>query len=206
MVLAPASYDARHIPTAKSVPVGDPDFMQKAQALIPNKETNAVAYCSSAQCGASPLAAGFISHNRYTQNQTGYMARAFQTITSATVLLGLLSIFSLCLTTFSIMTMDDVGQMTDCGLVHTATICPVSMAEHLRFWQQIFVPASPMVLLLALVIVVAAFLVRRIIDPLHIGITRLTYNRWQLLYEPTLLLSDYLKQAFSQGVLHPKIY
>ena len=65
-VLAPASYEARHIPTAKSAPVGDPDFMEKAQALIPSKETPVAAYCSSAQCGASPRAAGMLADAGYT--------------------------------------------------------------------------------------------------------------------------------------------
>jgi len=65
-VLAPASYEARHIPTAKSVPVGESDFMEKAQALIPSKETLVAAYCSSAQCGASPRAAGMLADAGYT--------------------------------------------------------------------------------------------------------------------------------------------
>lgn len=65
-VLAPASYEARHIPTAKSAPVGDPDFMEKAAALIPDKETIVVAYCSSAQCGASPRAVGMLADGGYT--------------------------------------------------------------------------------------------------------------------------------------------
>ncbi|MEX1997813.1 MAG: rhodanese-like domain-containing protein [Candidatus Andersenbacteria bacterium] len=65
-VLAPASYEARHIPTAKSAPVGDSDFMEKAAALIPDKATPVVAYCSSAQCGASPRAAGVLVDAGYT--------------------------------------------------------------------------------------------------------------------------------------------
>lgn len=134
------------------------------------------------------------------------MLKTAQTFTTVTILIGLLSIFGLCLSSFPVAAMNEMGQMTDCGLLHTATICPVNVAEHLQFWQQIFIPASPMALLLALVLVVAAFFVRRIIDPLHSAITGLTYCRWQFLHEPTLLLSDYLRQAFSQGILHPKIY
>lgn len=134
------------------------------------------------------------------------MPKTTQTTTVVTILIGLLSIFGLCLSSFPAAAMNEMGQMTDCRLPHTATICPVSVAEHLQFWQQVFVPASPIALLLALMIVVAAYLVRRIIDPLYSAIIRLTLSRWQLLYEPTLLLSDYLRKAFSQGILHPKIY
>lgn len=65
-VLAPASYEARHIPTAKSVPVGDPDFMEKAKELAPDKDTIVVAYCSSSQCGASPRAAAQLAEAGYT--------------------------------------------------------------------------------------------------------------------------------------------
>jgi len=64
-VLTPQSYEARHIPTAKNAPVGDPDFMEKAEVLVPNKETPVVAYCSSAQCGASPRAAGMLADAGY---------------------------------------------------------------------------------------------------------------------------------------------
>lgn len=65
-VLASASYEARHIPTAKNAPVGESDFMEKAKAIIPDKETGVVAYCSSAQCGASPRAAGMLAEAGYT--------------------------------------------------------------------------------------------------------------------------------------------
>ena len=65
-VLAAESYQARHVPTAKSVPVGDSDFTEKAQALIPDKDTPVVAYCSSSQCGASPRAAGMLADVGYT--------------------------------------------------------------------------------------------------------------------------------------------
>ncbi|MEX1112653.1 MAG: rhodanese-like domain-containing protein [Candidatus Andersenbacteria bacterium] len=65
-VLMPASYEARHIPTAKSASVNEPDFMENAQGVIPNKEIAVVAYCSSAQCGASPRAAAQLIEAGYT--------------------------------------------------------------------------------------------------------------------------------------------
>lgn len=65
-VLSSASYETQHIPTAKSAPVGDPDFMEKAEALIPSKDTVIAAYCSSAQCGASPRAAGMLADAGHT--------------------------------------------------------------------------------------------------------------------------------------------
>ena len=65
-VLAPASYKARHIPTAISAPASDPDFMDKVLALVPSKETPVVAYCSSAQCGASSRAADQLVEAVYT--------------------------------------------------------------------------------------------------------------------------------------------
>lgn len=65
-VLAPNSYEVRHIPTAKSASVGDPDFMETVQQLVPDKNTPVVAYCSSAQCGASPRAAGMVAEAEYT--------------------------------------------------------------------------------------------------------------------------------------------
>lgn len=142
----------------------------------------------------------------YTQVQVLLVYKVTQTLTALVVLLSLLGIFSLCVFTFSSMKTGEMWKMTGCSLSNTAVLCSLSAAQHLQFWRQIFVPASPMALLLALVIVAAAFLVRQVIDPLHAVITRFKYSRWQLLYESTLLLGDYLKQAFSQGILHPKIY
>lgn len=134
------------------------------------------------------------------------MSRVFQTTTGVAVLLGLIGTFSLCLGSFSMMKMGEMGQVTDCALARTASLCPASVAQHLQFWQQVFVTTSPTVILLALMFAVAAFSLKQFIDPLHATATRLRYSVWQLLNEPALLLGDYLKQAFSQGILHPKIY
>ncbi len=46
--------------------MGDLDFIEKAQTLIPDKETPVVAYCSSAQCDASPRAAAQLAEAGYT--------------------------------------------------------------------------------------------------------------------------------------------
>lgn len=134
------------------------------------------------------------------------MSRVFQTITGATILLGLLSIFSLRLSISSAMPMNEMGQMTNCALAQTATLCPASVAQHLQFWQQVFVTTSPTVILLALMFVIAMFPLKRVIDPLHAAAAGLRYGVRQLLSAPALLLGDYVRQAFSQGILHPKIY
>jgi len=134
------------------------------------------------------------------------MSRFFQTTTGVAVLLGLIGIFSLCLGSFSVIKMSEMGQMTDCALARTATLCPVSAASHLQLWQQIVVTTSPTTILLTLILAAVVFSFRNVIDPLSTAAMRLKYAAWQLLSEPTLLFGDYLKQAFSQGILHPKIY
>lgn len=134
------------------------------------------------------------------------MSRATQAVAALIILFGVISLFFLCLDSFATMKMGEMGPMANCALAHAATLCPVTVTQHLQFWQQVFVTTSPTAMLLALVLTLAAFSLRQVIDSLHAAATRLRYNVRQMLGEPTLLLGDYLKQAFAQGILHPKIY
>jgi len=56
-VLVQNSYDARHLPGAVHAGVHEDGFLEKASKLVPDKNTQAVVYCSSFTCQASPLAA-----------------------------------------------------------------------------------------------------------------------------------------------------
>jgi hypothetical protein len=133
------------------------------------------------------------------------MHKATQILTALIVLLGLISLFSLCLSTFSSMKADKMGQMTSCGMVHTSAVCPIAVAQHLDFWQYILVTTSPTALFLALILTAAAFALKWGTDTLQDIAAKVIYRIWRL-FKPPLLLIDYLKQAFSQGILHPKIY
>ncbi|MDZ7744791.1 MAG: rhodanese-like domain-containing protein [Candidatus Saccharibacteria bacterium] len=64
-VLAPESYEARHIPGAINIPNG-PELIHEVEKQNIDKDTPLVVYCSSATCGASPAAAASIEKAGFT--------------------------------------------------------------------------------------------------------------------------------------------
>lgn len=65
-VMAPESYAARHIPTAKNVPKGT-DFIDRFEKEIgAPKDAEIIVYCSSDTCTASPLAGGQLERAGYS--------------------------------------------------------------------------------------------------------------------------------------------
>ncbi len=128
------------------------------------------------------------------------------TLIALVVLLGLLSLFSLCLTGFPIMKMDSMGQVSDCSLAHVTALCPVTAVQQLGFWQHVLVTTSLTALLLALMAATVLSGLKRGTTITQDVLVTVAYRIRQRLFEPTLLLNDCLKQALSHGILHPKIY
>lgn len=82
-VLAPESYEARHLPTAANVPYG-PDFVSKINELGISKDSEIIVYCTSPSCGASPAAeaalekAGFTNVAHYKGGLTGWQEAGYE--------------------------------------------------------------------------------------------------------------------------------
>lgn len=117
------------------------------------------------------------------------------------ILLGIASLFVLCMGSFSMMTMGTV----DCPMTHQTTLCPMDVAERLSFWQHLLAPTSSTITILALIALVTL--------SLKLGLHRFINNTsppilwyWRRIFEPSASLFDCLKLQFSQGILHPKIY
>lgn len=79
-VLAPESYAARHVPTARHLLKG-PDFAARfEQEIGAPKDARIIVYCSSATCTASPLmgeqleAAGYTNVWHYQDGLAGWQA------------------------------------------------------------------------------------------------------------------------------------
>jgi rhodanese-related sulfurtransferase len=63
--LAANSFEARHIPDAKSVPYG-PDFIKQfEQSVSTSKDVEIITYCASNGCQLSALAAGALEEAGY---------------------------------------------------------------------------------------------------------------------------------------------
>jgi rhodanese-related sulfurtransferase len=64
--MAPESYAARHIPTAKNVHKG-PDFVERFEKEVgAPKDAEVIVYCSSETCTASPAAGGQLEAAGYS--------------------------------------------------------------------------------------------------------------------------------------------
>lgn len=110
------------------------------------------------------------------------------------------------------MEMREDGKMSGCLFDGKAEICPMTFSDHLSRWQGMFtaIPqkAYSLVALFLLILAFSAFLffnLRR--RSLLLLFSRLS-DRWRLYLKqnPHLPLFNHLKEAFSQGILNPKIY
>lgn len=123
-------------------------------------------------------------------------------IIGSLILFSIASLFLVCVAG-PFMMMADMGQETDCGMAHTAALCPMTLSGQLSFWQQIIVPASSPFAALALL----AFLATLAFFWNSSAALQAIQSRLKPAYftDPPSLF-DNLRQQFSQGILHPKIY
>lgn len=109
------------------------------------------------------------------------------------------------------MEMKNDGTMGGCMFDGKAAICPMTFAEHLSRWQGMFsvIPQKSAFLIQLLVListlVLAVFALRR---NLLLSLFSYFSERWRLYLKnnPHLLFFDPIREAFSQGILNPKIY
>lgn len=109
------------------------------------------------------------------------------------------------------MEMKGDGTMGGCMFDGQAAICPMTFVEHISRWQGVFtvVPQKSTVVIQLLALtsafVIAAFAFRQ-----HLLLSLFSYfsERWRIYVKnnPHLPLFDHVREAFSQGILNPKIY
>lgn len=108
------------------------------------------------------------------------------------------------------MQMRSDGTMGGCLFSGMEEICTMRFTEHLTQWQSMFTttvtqnPLTTILLLLLAVVFVAVGIFKRNLLLLF----SYDVNRWRLYIRrnPELSLFNPLKEAFSQGILNPKIY
>lgn len=101
------------------------------------------------------------------------------------------------------------SQMGGCLFDGQSEICTMNFSEHLSSWQSAFTSLPPNTMLLSL-LALATFLLSIMAfwrDPLFEFYERSVY-RWKLYIKqnPQINFFDSLREAFSQGILNPKIY
>jgi hypothetical protein len=133
----------------------------------------------------------------------------------ARVLLGLALVSFLSVAFFGIsqtvmgMEKQSDGNMSGCLFSGKAEICTMTFSEHVGHWQAMFTTTAPqkvlsfVLLILAVVFVAVAILKRNLLL-----LSSYHATRWRLYIKqnPNLSLFNPLREAFSSGILHPKIF
>lgn len=102
------------------------------------------------------------------------------------------------------------GTMSGCLFIGMDELCAMTSAEHLAAWQSMFAATAPqkalvfsLLILFALIFVFVLVHTRRLFLPWS---DYIIHFRLYIRHNPHLSLFDPLKEAFSQGLLNPKIY
>jgi len=109
------------------------------------------------------------------------------------------------------MKMSDNGTIGGCLFTGMEEICTMTLIEHISRWQGMFtaIPqkADLMAMLFALISAVGA-LAFSILKRNQLLLLKYFSDRWRLYLKqnPHILLFDPLQEAFSRGILNPKIY
>lgn len=103
----------------------------------------------------------------------------------------------------SAMHMDETGAMAGCPFDGFAKVCSMGLVEHLQAWQNFFnvFPSKTYFLIGALVFLTLAFLTRGFDWDARL-IRKSLYHKERF----RLSIFHFLEEAFSQGIVHPKIY
>jgi len=103
-----------------------------------------------------------------------------------------------------VMTMDDGDTtMAGCPFMATGSLCQMTVAEHLRVWKSLFtmVTHPEFLLTLLLIVAVTGFVSLTLTGPPHVASAADRYRR-----RVDFALFRPLNLAFSDGIIHPKLY
>lgn len=105
------------------------------------------------------------------------------------------------------MPTDKHGMMTSCPfMINKSSICNMSATDHIAKWQQMFTTTLQSSNLFLLALVAVAFIYVSLKRQTDLRSSSYYAHRYYLYKNPEVKLFNYLTQAFSDGILHPKIY
>lgn len=103
---------------------------------------------------------------------------------------------------------DEEAVLVDCPFVfgHSMAICEMNPMEHLQEWQSMFTMLPSQNVLLALFALLALLLARKFHSTFSIPEPPLTPRSNRPVYTQSFQIFDPLKEAFSSGILNPKLF
>lgn len=105
------------------------------------------------------------------------------------------------------MGMDMSGQMVNCPFSgHSMSICKMNPMEHIEEWQSMFA-SLPVKDTLSIFFVLLLFIALRNLLPWHkFSLPEIKYLHTKYLFRGNFYISNPLKEAFSRGILNPKLF
>ena len=122
------------------------------------------------------------------------------------ITLGMIAFLAMSAWSLFSMQMDMDGKMTNCPFMDSSSsFCQMSISEHINAWQKFFTLIKENSLLLSLFSLLTLISVNLFIKDQN---KELDYQLRNYLYRyrPEVKLFDNLLLAFSQGIIHSKIY
>lgn len=107
------------------------------------------------------------------------------------------------------MTASENGDMAGCIFTGKTMLCKMSVVEHISLWQSMLTVAPQenlMLLALFTLFIAVIFMTKNIPVPLDLSRGETQIRRFYLKEHSNLSFFNPLKEAFSQGILNPKIY
>lgn len=103
--------------------------------------------------------------------------------------------------------MDMSGQMTNCPFSnHSMSICKMSPMEHIQEWQSMFT-SLPIKDTLSIIFTLLLFIVIRNLLPRYkFSVPEIKYLYTKYLFRSNFHIYNPLKEAFSGGILNPKLF
>ncbi|MBI5004130.1 hypothetical protein HZC00_03480 [Candidatus Kaiserbacteria bacterium] len=105
---------------------------------------------------------------------------------------------------FSYQMMMQDGTMHDCPYMGIAVLCDMTPLTHLSKWQNMFSATVQVLVVLALLLLLAAFITSRFVQDLFLPMQ--SPPRAVSRYRYRESITDPLRLAFARGLIHPKIF
>ncbi len=134
------------------------------------------------------------------------MPKKIQKIIKLPVIFGLFLLLLLGASQFG-MGMEMSGKMVNCPFTgHSMSVCKMNPLEHIEEWQSMFtaIPAKDVVTIFFLLLVIVALTTLSFWSRFSIPDIRYLYTR--LFSKKKFHIPNPLEEAFSQGILNPKLF
>jgi hypothetical protein len=123
------------------------------------------------------------------------------------LILGIIAFLVMSIWSLSTMCMDMNGHMVNCPFMNGSTgFCQMTLTEHMSLWQQTFSLIKIKDLFLLSLLILLFSVLYATIGKTYYQLKSQPFRHYFYKYRPEIKLFDHLALAFSDGLIHSKIY